>query len=88
VSKRSETESSRAVSGSPIESRGRARGAIGGDEFSQDAIWGAQISRVPPESSLDDATDEDLLRALQGERAPQAHRYFMILYRRHAIDLC
>ena len=83
VSKR--TESTRTVSSSPIEPYGRPRGKINRDEFSQDLIWGAPIrNRNASGSSLDDATDEALVRAIQGERAPQAHGYFMISYRRYA----
>lgn len=80
-----ESESTRTASDSSIEPFRRPRGNINRDKFSKDSIWGARIkNRNAPGSSLDDATDEDLVRALQGERRPKAHGYFMILYGRHA----
>ena len=47
-------------------------------------LWNAQIDGNMAKSCLDDATGEESVRAIQGERAPQAHGYLMILFRRHA----
>ncbi len=81
VSKRSKKSERRPDS--LIEPSGRPR-AIVLVAGSARILWSARIDRNTTESLLDDATDEDLVRAIQRERAPQAHGYFMILYRRYA----